>query len=320
MAASIMLTGCGNEKNITNAYQPYQADFYQNSSSASTVSSGDYYTKDICVTTDNNLGNDQVSHSLAESAGVFNLKTHEVTYSQNIFEKLYPASTTKILTAYIIISNCNLDDTTTVSKAAVTQTSGSSVCGLKAGDVITIKDLLYGLLLDSGNDAAAALAEYYSGSVKKFAKVMNQTAKKIGATKSHFVNPHGLPDEDHYTTVYDMYLIFANALKLETFEKIISSDTYTAKFNHGGQDENSVGESTEQTWKNTNQYLTGEHKVPENFKIVGGKTGTTNAAGYCLVLYSHNSKQEPIISIVFKGTNRSGMYDLMDEILTKFGQ
>lgn len=144
----------------------------------------------------------------AEGAGAFNIDTHQVLYSQNLFEKLYPASTTKILTAYIILKNCDLNATVTVSHDAANPGHSSSVCGLKEGDVITVQDLLYGLLLESGNDAAIALAEYCSGSVEEFAKLMNSTAKSFGATNSSFVNPSGLPDENHYTTIYDMYLIF----------------------------------------------------------------------------------------------------------------
>lgn len=116
-------------------------------------------------------------------------------YSQNLFEKLYPASTTKILTAYIILKNCDLNATVTVSHDAANPGHSSSVCGLKEGDIITVQDLLYGLLLESGNDAAIALAEYCSGSVEEFAKLMNSTAKSFGATNSNFVNPSGLPDE-----------------------------------------------------------------------------------------------------------------------------
>lgn len=100
-------------------------------------------------------------------------------YSQNLFEKLYPASTTKILTAYIILKNCDLNATVTVSHDAANPGHSSSVCGLKEGDVITVQDLLYGLLLESGNDAAIALAEYCSGSVEEFAKLMNSTAKVL---------------------------------------------------------------------------------------------------------------------------------------------
>lgn len=100
-------------------------------------------------------------------------------YSQNLFGKLYPASTTKILTAYIIIRNCDLDDKVTVSADAIANMADSSKCGLAAGDVLTVRDLLYGLLLVSGNDAANVLAEYYSGSIDKFAEEMNREAKAL---------------------------------------------------------------------------------------------------------------------------------------------
>lgn len=125
---------------------------------------------------------------MAEGAGTFNLATNTVTYAQNIYEKLYPASTTKILTAYIALKYGNLEDYVTVSENAADQASDSSVCGLKAGDVVQLKDLLYGMMLKSGNDAAIAIAEHIGGSVEGFADMMNQEARAMGATRSHFVN------------------------------------------------------------------------------------------------------------------------------------
>ncbi|MEI3340415.1 MAG: serine hydrolase [Eubacterium sp.] len=135
-----------------------------------------------------------------------------------MYEKRYPASTTKILTAYLALKYGKLDDTLTVSQDAIyTLMAGSSICGLKPGDKITLEDALYGLMLCSGNDAANVIAEYISGSTEKFADLMNEEAKALGATQSHFVNAHGLPDEDHYTTAYDLYLIFNAAIKNEDF-------------------------------------------------------------------------------------------------------
>ena len=122
--------------------------------------SGSFFASNLCVTDNFDYGTDQTDSQVAEGAGVFNLDTKEVLYSQNLFGKLYPASTTKILTAYIIIRSCNLDDSVTVSETAVQGMSDSSVCGIQAGDVLTVRDLLYGLMLVSGNDAANALAEY----------------------------------------------------------------------------------------------------------------------------------------------------------------
>lgn len=298
------MSGCGNQKQtIENAYSVYDSR---------SLAAGQFFSKKLCVAPNIDVGTDQVNSALAGYAGVFNLDTKEVLYSQKIFDKLYPASTTKILTAYIIIRHCNLDDKVTVSAEAVTNLAGTSVCGVRAGDVLTVRELLYGLLLTSGNDAANVLAEYYSGSVSKFVEVMNKEAKSLGATNSHFVNANGLPDDDHYTTVYDLYLIFQEAIKLQDFVNIIGTASYEASY------QDVSGNAVTKTWENTNQYINGKTKAPKKNKVIGGKTGTTNAAGYCLVLYSTNKKKENIISIVCKSDGRDHMYQFMNEILSSF--
>jgi D-alanyl-D-alanine carboxypeptidase (penicillin-binding protein 5/6) len=302
--------GCGSDVAIENSYSVYSSKL--NTYDTDESSSG-FYASKLCVTDGTDLGTEDTDSQLAEGAGVFNLTTGEVTYSQNIFGKLYPASTTKILTAYIIIRDCNLSDMVTVSAEAVDQAADSSICNLKEGDVISVKNLLYGLMLASGNDAAIALAEFHSGSADAFVEEMNRTAKALGATNSNFMNPNGLPDEEHYTTVYDMYLIFKEAVKQSDFLDIIGSEEVTANY----LDKN--GNAVEKTWTNTNRYTSGRVDAPEGFTILGGKTGTTSAAGYCLVLYSKNANGEKIISIVFKADGRSDLYLLMNEILKGFG-
>jgi D-alanyl-D-alanine carboxypeptidase (penicillin-binding protein 5/6) len=288
---------------VENPYSLYQNE---------TVSSGQLFAKNLCVTDDIDYGTDQVDSDVAGGAGVFNLSTKEVTYSQNLFGKMYPASTTKILTAYIIIKNCDLSDTVTVSKEAVAGLTNSSKCDIAAGDELTVEQLLYGLMLVSGNDAANVLAEYYAGSIDAFAEKMNEEARALGATGSHFVNANGLPDDDHYTTVYDMYLIFQAAIKLQAFTDLIQTDSYSTSY------KNASGNTVDVTWENTNGYLSGDAETPEGITVVGGKTGTTTAAGYCLVLYSTNSKGEDIVSIVFKADGRLDLYSLMNQILSSF--
>lgn len=299
------MTGCGTK--IENAYDTYSTDYING------YSGSNYFASNLCVTNDVNFGQDNMQFAkTAEGAGAFNIDTHQVLYSQNLFEKLYPASTTKILTAYIILKNCDLNATVTVSHDAANPGHSSSVCGLKEGDVITVQDLLYGLLLESGNDAAIALAEYCSGSVEEFAKLMNSTAKSFGATNSSFVNPSGLPDENHYTTIYDMYLIFSNAISLESFVAIISSQTHDVAYT------NAQGAAVSKTFKNTCGYLTGAYTAPENVTVTVGKTGTTGEAGHCLVLLSQNAKNERIISIVYKADGKKDLYSFMNEILSGF--
>ena len=192
------MSGCGQAVVIENPYSVYNSKLsvYDTDTTESS-----FFATDLCVTDGADLGTDKTDSTVAEGGGVFNLTTGEVTYSQNMFGKMYPASTTKILTAYIIIRDCNMSDMVTVSANAVDQASDSSICNLREGDVISVKNLLYGQMLASGNDAAIALAEFHSGTVEAFVDEMNATAKNLGATSSHFVNPNGLPDEDHYTTI-----------------------------------------------------------------------------------------------------------------------
>lgn len=314
-ASSMTLAlGCGTD--AATLSQPY--DVYSTTASAGiSASTADmeksYFSSSLCVSEDVSIGTDTTNSQVAEGAGAFNLATGEVVYAKNLYKKLYPASTTKILTAYIALKYCDdLDAYVTVSENAADQAADSSKCDLRAGDVITLRDLLYGLMLRSGNDAAIAIAEHISGSVEAFAELMNQEAAKLGATQSHFVNPNGLPDENHYTSVYDMYLFLAKAIENEEFVNIISTTSYDAVYT--GTD----GETVERTWENTNQYTSGKTAAPEGFQIIGGKTGTTGEAGYCLALFSYNPKNEPIISIVFKADGKSNLYLLMNEILQNF--
>ena len=315
-ATAVFISGCGLNNNnavLPNAYNAYS---YQNSytNEIETLDAKEFFSKDLCVTNSINFGMEETDSQVAQGAGAFNVTTQEVVYSQNIFASLYPASTTKILTAYIILRDCVLNDIVIVSESVADQPSDSSVCGLKKGDNITVNDLLYGMMLESGNDAAEALAEHHSGSVENFAKVMNETAHALGATKSNFKNPSGLPNEEHYTTVYDMYLIMNEAITNPKFVELISSKKKSVVYTSAN------GGVVEKTYSNNNRYFTGGATAPEGFTIVGGKTGTTGAAGHCLVLYSKNDAGEDIISIVFKADGRHNLYLLMNQILSQFAK
>lgn len=305
-----ILSGCSDDE-LT--YNIYDNSKQYNLISNDFNTSNNLMASDLCVANGENIGTENVDSSVAKGAIVANKDLKKITYSQNIFDKMYPASTTKILTALVCIKYADLDKTVTVSPKACEQTKDSSVCGLKPGDRITLRQLLYGLMLRSGNDAAIAIAEGVSGSVEEFAKLMNNEAKSIGATKSNFITPNGLHDENHYTTVYDMYLIFNKALDYQLFNDIISTTSYEAFYT------DSNGNPVKQNWANTNQYLTKKEKSPQGITVIGGKTGTTNPAGYCLVLLSRNSKNEQIISIIFNADCSNNLYYLMNQVLYNFG-
>ena len=314
----LLTCGCGSDVAIDNPYD-ISASATNYKTEAMTESSGSsadvhYFAEDLCVAPKEQTQSDAVTDEVVEAMGVFLPADGTISYQKNIYEKMYPASTTKILTAYLAITQSNLDDIVTVSEHAADQASDSSVCGLQAGDQIKMSDLLYGLMLKSGNDAAIAIAEHISGSEEAFAVLMNETARSFGATNSHFVNPNGLHDENHYTCVYDLYLIFSHAIEQDFFLQLIQTTSYTVYYT------NASGADASQTWRNTNKYLNGEVTQPEGVTVLGGKTGTTNAAGYCLVLLSNNDKKEPVISIILKSDGRSNLYYVMNQVLANFAK
>lgn len=315
VSACLLLAGCGSRQDVENAYDIYgTTDTYLSYGDDFSGSALSLFASDLCVGGTENTESDEVVAECAGSAAVFVVDSGEITYSQNIYVKCYPASTTKILTAYIALKYGDPDETLTVSDTAINDLDpDSSVCGLSVGDRITLQEALYGLMLCSGNDAANVIAEAISGSTDSFADLMNEEALALGATHSHFVNPHGLPDEDHYTTVYDMYLIFREAIQNEDFVDIISSVSHDASWL------DAQGNTVTQTWSNTNGYLSGKYSEPDGVTVIGGKTGTTSQSGYCLVLYSENDSGSPVISIVLNGNSRSDMYKIMTQMLAAFG-
>ena len=310
-----LICGCGEPVKVDKAYHVTEIPDESARLYGLTAAGGsgeqaeyDFFAKELCVAGNENILSENVTDSLSQAAGLFDLKAKNMKFGKNVHERLYPASTTKILTAYVAIKHGDLKASATVTEAELQLEAGSSVCGLAVGDTTTLEHLLYGLLLCSGNDAANVIADLVSGSSEEFAKLMNEEAKAMGATSSNFVNPHGLQNEAHYTTVYDMYLIFNTAIQNEEFEKIISTRSHTAELT------NSAGEAVTKEWITTNKYLTGEKDQPEGIQVIGGKTGTTSDAGSCLVLYSKKG-EDPYISIVFKAEHADGLYEEMTQLL-----
>ncbi len=307
------LSGCGKGEKVPDAYKINSNLFGLLQEETGNASGSRLMGTDLCIANED-IDNSDVDMSLAEAAGLFDITNHETLYAKNVHEKLYPASTTKILTAYVVLKHGNLEDIVTVSGENVALESDSSNCGLKEGDQISVKDLLYGLMLKSANDAANALADYISGSTESFAKLMNEEAALLGASNSHFVNAHGLHDDEHYTTAYDLYLIFQHALENETFREIVGSASYTAAY------QDSSGEVVSAEWKNTVQYFTGNKIPPEGVTVLAGKTGTTNKALSCLVLLSDNEEGEEFISVILKSQDRGVLYDEMNDLLEEINK
>lgn len=214
----------------------------------------------------------------ARAAIIYDRTTKEVIWGKNEDVKKAMASTTKIMTAIVVLEKTNLSDVVTISKKAAS--IGGSRLKVSQGDKICVNDLLYGLMLRSGNDTAIALAEYVGGSVEGFANLMNEKAKELGLSNTHFVTPHGLDNENHYTTAYELAIITDYALNNSTFSKIVNTKSTTITVN-----------GTSRTIGNTNELL-GYMKG-----VNGVKTGFTNGAGRCLVT-SCTRDNNQIITVV----------------------
>jgi len=195
---------------------------------------------------------------------IFDRNSKRILYEKNGLKQVPMASTTKIMTAIVVLENSELNDVVTISKKAAG--TGGSRLGLRTNDKITVHDLLYGLMLKSGNDAAVALAEHVGGGIEEFADMMNKKAKELGLINSHFITPHGLDKEKHYTTAYELACMADYALKIPKFKEIVSSKNYNITINARS---NLIG--------NTNELLGNLNGV------YGVKTGFTNEAGRCLV-------------------------------------
>jgi len=313
-AAAVMLvcTGCG--KAVYD--MPYTADSEVSSYRIVNIEENngiaDPFASGLCVA-DGDIDSAGVDMSRASGAALFDLNQRETLYAKNVHEKLYPASLTKVLTALVAMKNGSSDMKLTASANVRLDEPGAQVCGIKEGDQMTLNQALHLLLINSANDAAVMIAEGIGGSLEGFAEMMNEEAKSLGATNSNFVNPHGLPDDKHYTTVYDMYLITNAAVKYQLFNEIIQMDSYTTVY----YDKN--GAEKEVSVNNTNAYIQGTVQAPGGVTVLGGKTGTTNAAGQCLILVSRDSSSNPYISIIMRSEGKDALYeqmtDLLDEIV-----
>ena len=215
-----------------------------------------------------------------------------VLYGKNIHINYFPASITKILTALIVIENCNMDDVVTFSHNAVYNVeAGSTNAGIDEGDQLTVRQCLYALLLKSANEAANALAEHTAGSIEAFAAMMNAKASSLGCTESHFNNPSGLNDPDHYTTAYDMALIAQAAFQNPVFVEIDSTLYYDLPVTQKNPDGLRIYPGHKMLKKNTSSYYPG---------IIGGKTGYTTLAGNTLVTCAERDGMK-LIAVVLNG-------------------
>ena len=229
----------------------------------------------------------------ADGAILMDADTGTILWGQNIHNQYFPASITKVMTALIVIENCDLDDIVTFSHDAVFNVeSGSSNAGINEGDKLTVKECLYALLLKSANESANALAEHVAGSREAFADMMNAKARELGCTSTHFANPSGLNNPEHYTSPYDMALIAKAAFNNPVFEEIDSTTYYKLPPNSINKEGLAIYPGHKMMRKSTPYYYPG---------IVGGKTGYTTLAGNTLITCAEKNGVK-LITVILKGS------------------
>lgn len=266
------------------------------------------YAKDLAVVQEN-LGEDlslsAMSVLLAEEG------KPDTLYALRAFDRMNPASTTKIMTCLVALESAPLDTVFTAGPEIYVEDKAATMAGIHEGDQITMEQLLYGLMLKSGADAANILAVHLYGSEEAFVERMNERARELGATGTHFQNTHGLTAEDHYTTAYDLYLIFRAALQHEAFRRIAGTPVFQAQYL------DAAGNPVTKKWTNTNYYLAGKAVLPEPLKVVSGKTGTTLAAGSCLALATEDPEGNLYYSVLLKSATHETLYRDSNAVLEK---
>ncbi len=244
------------------------------------------------------------------AALLVNISKEEVLYSYNATADIYPASITKLVTAYTALEeNPALEGLVEISENATkVLIEDSKMCKFKAKDQLFLKELLAAMLLFSGNDAAISVGEHISGSEAKFVELMNKKATELGLRSSHFCNTHGLPDDDHKTSAADIYLIMEKLFHFEEFLGIIEMESVKVNILRDG-------EHLIKEYSSTNQFVSGSYKLPEGLKLIGGKTGTTNKAGCCLVMYVTDPAGNCYIAEIFGAESVEALYKSMIRLL-----
>lgn len=234
----------------------------------------------------------------AEAACVMELSSGLVLYNKNMKKKNYPASITKIMTTLLAIENCSLGEEVTFSAEAVASIPWDGTkLGVTAGEKISIEQCLYAIMLHSANDVCAGVAEYMSGSEEKFSKQMTERAQEIGCVNTHFTNPHGLHDENHYTCAYDMCLIGREAMKNSIFRQVVKNRSYTV---------GKTNKSDERVINNHHQMINGyrTNYIYEYDRVIGGKTGYTSMAENTLVTFAKKGDME-IVCVVMRAQSNN---------------
>lgn len=269
---------------------------------------------DFAVIADGENVNDATYRKTASTL-LINDSTKEVETAYNVHKKIYPASMTKIMTGLLVIESIDqgklsMDKVVTLDHTVTFDEWNVMASDLTGGCQVTVKDLLYSLLIRSYNDCAILLAEQVAGSESAFVDMMNEKAIELGAVNTHFENPHGLHSDNHYTTAYDLYIIFSEFIKHDLAYIIDSIPLYEFTY----IDENGVTQTKE--IKPTNGFLAEECNLPDGYSLGSWKTGTTDQAGNCLMIeFVKDSTGDKFIAVVAGADGPEALYSDMTKLI-----
>ncbi|MCX4268214.1 MAG: serine hydrolase [Lachnospiraceae bacterium] len=302
----LLLCGCGKTDEVMKVYDVSSQQSEFSCFDAMDFSVASSFASKLCVVSGDNTA---AASLTAEVASIYNISEQTNLYSKNVHARMNPASITKVMTVLLALEYGNMDDVVIITDEAMISESGATLLDLHPGDQITMENLVKASMVKSANDAAAAIAVHIGESLEGFVDMMNKKALELGATNTHFTNPHGLTDEEHYTTAYDLYLILNKASEYSEFLDLVQMKEAEIVY----MDEAGNPKSVKVT--NSNRYINGGVEPPDGVVVVGGKTGTTNAAGSCLALLSKNAAGKWFCSVILKADSSETLFREMNTLL-----
>lgn len=309
--AAVFLCGCGVQTSILNTFSEDLRGEATGAVADSPLSCAEGFASKIAVVPADSADSPDSDRLHSEAALLVDVTEGTVLFQKNAHKREYPASTTKILTSLLALKYGDTSASRKIGKEVYIDEDNVVLCDFREGDTIPFDILINGALLRSGNDAAAALALFAADTLEDFSDLMNEEAKSIGATESHFVNPHGLYNDDHYTTAYDMYLIFNEAIKYDKFVDVISTVNYSGSFIR----RTAYGEYTILCeYGSGNRYLQGQASAPEHIKIIGGKAGYTEKARRSYVMLAESGGHKYIF-VTMRADSNEDLYADLDYLL-----
>ena len=310
---TLIITGCGSD-----FASPYSASVLASEMAGRGFTAdlkADSFASDLCVITENIPVEGLELSTAVESYLLIDINNRQALAAYDVNRQIHPASTTKLMTALVALENCSMDEKIVLGDEVTGFAYDETVFPGKVGDTMTMDQALHFMLMYSANDIANAIAVHVAGSVAAFCEMMNQRAWELGATNTHFSNPHGLDSDDHYTTAYDLYLILSECIKYDKFTEIVSTSEYSTIYY------DSQGRTVDRTVRSTDQFIRTDKDVnaPAGITVIGGKTGTTGGAGHCLIVLCKDPSGNSYISCVMGTPDNDTLYShqktLMEVIL-----